>query len=126
MDVQYLGNLFIRKSFYLAKDDDVPKCLRQLTQSRFDPFAYFSLSGVVIRRIPRVSQSGTNAEARTIFLRFAGRIDGDLLFFMTRPPATLIGRLMNSDAIKPSAQARFAVEAANAAEYLDKNFLRSE
>ena len=52
-----------------------------------------------------------------------GGVDGDLLLFVARPPAALVGGFAQSDAVEPGAQAGFAVEAANAAEDLDEDFL---
>src|SRR5260370_28289299 len=51
------------------------------------------------------------------------RVNGDLLLFVARPPASLVGGLPESNAIEPGAQAGFAMEAANAAKDLDEDFL---
>ena len=67
------------------------------------------------------------AEAETVAfvvgVGLIGRVDGDLLLFVARPPASLVGGFPESDAIEPGAQTGFAMKAANAAKDLDEDFL---
>ncbi len=51
------------------------------------------------------------------------RFDGHFAAAMPRPPAALVGSLMQRDAVNPGSQAGVAMEAANPAEYLDENIL---
>ena len=56
-------------------------------------------------------------------LSFQFGLDGDFLLLMAAPPASLIGGFVDGDAIDPCTQAGVAVEAANAAKNLEKDFL---
>ena len=55
---------------------------------------------------------------------FERGVDGDLLFLVAGPPASLVRGFVESDAVEPGAQAGAAMEAANAAEDLDEDLLR--
>ena len=50
-------------------------------------------------------------------------LDGDLVLLMPHPPAPLIRRLAQGDAVDPGAQRRLAMKTADAAEDLNEHFL---
>ena len=125
VDVEDFGDLFVGESFDLAEDDDGAEGLRELAQGGFDALANFGLGGVIEGGIAVVGERCAEAEtvAFVVGVGLIGRVDRDLLLFMARPPAPLIGGLAKSDAVEPGAEAGFAMEAADAAEDLDEDFL---
>src|SRR5271167_5113912 len=88
--VQNLGDLLVGEAFYFAEDNDGAEGLWELAESCLDALADLSLSGVVEGRMGVVGQGCAEAEplAFVVGVGLVGRVDGDLLLFVARPPAS--------------------------------------
>ena len=76
---------------------------------------------LVKRRLPFIHQCV--ADAKGIAALVLVHLHGRFLALVPEPPAPLIGRLMNSDSVKPGLQARLPVEAFHSPKDLEKHLL---
>src|SRR5450756_228046 len=83
------------------------------------------MDGFLVGGVPLVGKCGAQAQsvAIGITVTIVSGVNGDLLALMPEPPATLIRSLVKCNAVQPGAQTGIAMETANAANNLDKDFL---
>lgn len=78
---------------------------------------------VVEGRIAVIGQRSAETHAVAVLFLIVGRINGDFLLLVTRPPTPLIGSFMQSNAVEPGTKTGVAMKAADAAKDLDEDFL---
>jgi hypothetical protein len=125
VEVEDLGDLFVGEAFDFAEDDDGSEGLRELAEGVFETLAGLVLDDLIVGGVVGIGEGGAEAErvAFCVCVGVVAGVDGDLLTFVTGPPTALVGGFAKSNAVEPGAEAGVAVEAADAAEDLDEDFL---
>ena len=124
--LQDVCDFVVGEAFHLAQDDDGAEGFGQLAEAGLDADPDLGLRGVVVGRAAAVGEGGAEAKgfvAVVAFVRAQRRVDGELLALVPAPPAALVAGFVERDAVKPGAQAGLAMEAADAAEDFDEDFL---